>query len=161
MSNIIENIVDEMYYVYSKIDLINEKFKINLSNRGVSVENNDTIPTMINKIDNMPITKFPAWYVDNLRNSCIKCANISTAKRDSDCSVYKNKIYIFSGLNSASNTTEVYDPATNTYELKEPMLTGRKNYVCNAVNEKFYLMGGAEYTSSATNKNECYLRRTD
>ena len=106
MSNIIENIVDEMYHVYSKIDLINEKFKINLSNRGVSVDNNDTIPAMINKIDDMPITKFPAWYVDNLRNSCIKCANISTAKRDSDCSVYKNKIYLFSGLNSASNTTE-------------------------------------------------------
>ena len=56
MSNIIENIVNEISYVYDKIDLINEKFKINLSNRGVSVDSNDTIPTMINKIDDMPVT---------------------------------------------------------------------------------------------------------
>ena len=161
MSNIIENIVNEISYVYDKIDLINEKFKINLSNRGVSVDSNDTIPTMINKIDDMPVTKFPVWYIDNLRNSCISCANLSTTKRESDCSVYKNKIYIFSGHSSSTNTTEVYDPVTNTYELKEPMLTGRSFYVCNAVNENFYLMGGSEYTSTATNKNECYNAITD
>ena len=42
----------------------------------------------------------------------------------------------------AMNSNEVYDPATNTWEKRSPMPTGRNHISAGAVNGKIYVLGG-------------------
>lgn len=74
--------------------------------------------------------------------------------------VYENKIYCIggtrysgTGLNYVRYTTnEVYDPSTDTWETKAPMVTARWYLQANTVNDKIYLMGGVPNRSI----NEAY-----
>ena len=72
-----------------------------------------------------------------------------TARQYFGIAVYQNKIYTIGGSwwNTAtgrisSNTNEVYDPLTDTWETREPMPTNRSNLKANVVDGKIYLIGG-------------------
>jgi N-acetylneuraminic acid mutarotase len=64
--------------------------------------------------------------------------------------VYQSEIYCIGGLtgrgapfsSSVTGAIEVYDPATNAWEIKQPMPTPRANFEANVVNGQIYLIGG-------------------
>ena len=65
----------------------------------------------------------------------------------------------------ALNSNEVYDPATNTWEKRSPMPTGRNHASAGAVNGKIYVLGGRVgsvfVNASATDVVEEYDTVTD
>ena len=76
---------------------------------------------------------------------------------------YQNKIYCIGGLvgrgapfsSSVTGAIEVYDPATNTWEIKKPMPTPRAQSEANVVNDKIYLIGGrtgGQHSTVSTNQ---------
>ena len=89
--------------------------------------------------------------------------------------VYQNKIYCIGGCrdggyfsnDSITGVNEVYDPATDTWETKEPIPTPRRGLGANVVNGKIYLIGGyIPHSSSLTgfsvlSLNEVYDPATD
>lgn len=87
--------------------------------------------------------------------------------------VYDNKIYTFGGLtgpplqnNTYVGITEVYDPATDTWETKTSMPTNRSALCASVVDEKIILAGGIVYGpppsfSSTSEVTEVYDPKTD
>jgi N-acetylneuraminic acid mutarotase len=96
------------------------------------------------------------------------------ARTGFEIAVYQNKIYTIGGSSGwteetgtiYSDANEVYDPATDTWEIKAPMKTMRSGLEANVVNDKIYLIGGylrENYTVSNTTSslNEVYDAATD
>lgn len=87
--------------------------------------------------------------------------------------VYGNKIYTFGGLtdpplqnNTYVGVTEVYDPATDTWETKTSMPTNRSALCASLVDEKIILTGGIVYGtppsfSSNSEVTEVFDPKTD
>jgi N-acetylneuraminic acid mutarotase len=86
--------------------------------------------------------------------------------------VIENKIYIIGGdrgnYDIGITTTainEVYDPATDTWEMKTSMPTRRMAVSANVVDGKIYVIGGGEKTPNTnltpTDVNEVYDPETD
>jgi hypothetical protein len=78
-------------------------------------------------------------------------APMPTARSGFAVAVYQGKIYVIGGtvgdgVNLGfTGVTEVYDPATNTWEAKADMPTPRADLCASVVNGKIYLIGGKEY----------------
>lgn len=73
--------------------------------------------------------------------------------------VYQNKIYV---IGEGNGMTQVYDPATDTWETKTSMPTPRTQLEANVVNGKIYVIGGrtgGQY--STVGLNEVYDPETD
>jgi N-acetylneuraminic acid mutarotase len=75
--------------------------------------------------------------------------------------VVKGKIYVMGGNGDYHNTNEMYDPTTDTWATKEPMLTPRKSFGIAAYQNKIYVMGGLTdsddgYYDGITVVNEVY-----
>lgn len=87
--------------------------------------------------------------------------------------VYNNKIYCIGGEEifkddgkaPLTNVTEVYDPATDTWETKAQMPTPRSCLRANVANGKIYLIGGNDpnvhFEPGASTHNEVYDPATD
>jgi N-acetylneuraminic acid mutarotase len=87
--------------------------------------------------------------------------------------VYQNKIYCIGGIKSVGSAgwkgtgvTEVYDPATNTWETKTAMPTARFELQANVANGKIYLIGGyvpelSAFPNATSSLNEVYDPATD
>lgn len=75
---------------------------------------------------------------------------------------YQNKIYIIGGYNRVNGTNteysvnEVYDPATDTWQTKQPMPTSRYDLTANVVNGEIYLISGSTNAFSLTVENDVY-----
>jgi N-acetylneuraminic acid mutarotase len=80
---------------------------------------------------------------------------------------YNNKIYVFGGLSNTETensvtlgTTQIYDPATDTWTLGAPMPTARYLATAVEVGGKIYVMGGRTIDSSGSGgpvaSNEVY-----
>jgi len=81
-----------------------------------------------------------------------------TARWLLQANVVNEKIYLISGVNTASdllNVNEVYDPATDSWSTKEPMPTGANLYASAAVDNRIYVIGGF------SNGNQIYDPETD
>ncbi|MBT0159509.1 hypothetical protein G4O51_05945 [Candidatus Bathyarchaeota archaeon A05DMB-2] len=88
---------------------------------------------------------------DPATNTWTTKASMPTPRREFAIAVYKDKIYCiggevddtggmyFTGIN------EVYDPATDTWETKAPLLTPRFRMCANIIDGKIYVIGGAQY----------------
>ena len=81
--------------------------------------------------------------------------------------VYQDKIYCIGGAIACcgsgfivSGENEVYDPATNTWATKEPLLTARANLQANVVDGKIYAIGGTK-GNVPSNITEVYDPITD
>jgi N-acetylneuraminic acid mutarotase len=78
-------------------------------------------------------------------------APMPTARSGFAVAVYQSKIYVIGGTVGDSDNvgftgrTEVYDPATNTWERKADMPTPRADLCASVINGKIYLIGGKEY----------------
>jgi len=89
---------------------------------------------------------------------------MSTARQYFGIAVCQNKIYAIGGGlwdphigYVASNTNEVYDPITDSWENKTAMPTNRSDLSANAVGGKIYLIGGrTDGPSSTAALNEVY-----
>jgi N-acetylneuraminic acid mutarotase len=111
-------------------------------------------------------------------------APMPTARVNFGIAVYQKKIYVIGGENTSyairgpnfvdyymdgvTGVNEVYDPATNTWEIKTPMPTPRNYLQANVVGSKIYLIGGQvqerlEYppTEHSSNITEVYDIATD
>jgi N-acetylneuraminic acid mutarotase len=98
-----------------------------------------------------------------------------TPRYDFGIAVYQNKIYCIGGFSaggyysneSIKGVNEVYDPATDTWETKEPIPNPRRGLGANVVNGKIYLTGGFVPDSSSStgfsilSLNEVYDPETD
>jgi hypothetical protein len=78
---------------------------------------------------------------------------------------YQSKIYCIGGLvgrgapfsSSVTGAIEVYDSATDAWEIKSPMPTPRANFEANVVNDQIYLIGGITGgPNSAVSTNQVY-----
>ena len=93
-------------------------------------------------------------------------AEMPTPRFSFAIAVYHNKIYCIGGLIANSNpmrgssvtgAIEVYDPATDTWEVKKPMPTPRTQLEANVVNNRIYLIGGRTGGQNSTvTSNEVY-----
>lgn len=89
---------------------------------------------------------------DPATNTWTSKASMPTARSAFGIAIYQNKIYCIGGYagdfsatgdNEAyTRVTEVYDPATNTWEIMSPMPTPRLNIRANVVDDKIYVIGG-------------------
>jgi N-acetylneuraminic acid mutarotase len=63
--------------------------------------------------------------------------------------VINGKIYVTPGLDSGFHTDNyAYDPATNTWQQKQPLVHPRDGVGCGVINNKLYVVGGRDVTSS-------------
>ena len=101
-------------------------------------------------------------------------ADMPTARSDFGIAVYQDRIYVIGGTTGygdavgehlVTNVTEVYDPATNSWETKTSMPTPRENLEANIVNDKIYLIGGVAHKGYLLiigfDDNEVYDPETD
>jgi N-acetylneuraminic acid mutarotase len=98
-----------------------------------------------------------------------------TSRSSFAVAAFENKIYVIGGYNGSiaglhwiipvvTEINEAYDPATDTWEKKSPMLTPRASSRANVIGEKIYLLGGAAQVPRGTllpstnwsNLNEVY-----
>ena len=98
-------------------------------------------------------------------------APMPTARYKLGIAVYNDKIFCIGGQfsNRSSNARaeqtgaiEVYDPATNTWEIKTSMPNPRSQFQANVVNGKIYLIGGRTGGQNSTvSLNEVYDPETE
>ena len=110
---------------------------------------------------------------DPATNTWVFKTPMPTSRMDFGIAVYNNKIYCIGGeviskddsKAPLTNVNEVYDPATDTWETKEPMPTPRSGVRANVVNGKIYLIGGNDpnvhFEPGASTHNEVYDPETD
>jgi len=69
------------------------------------------------------------------------------------------RIYLFGGIVSifeSRDVTQVYDPATDTWTLGEPVPTSRGGSAVAVVNDQIYVIGGSQNMYFHSNANELY-----
>lgn len=88
--------------------------------------------------------------------------------RSAGLAVVDGKIYAIGGFNGSNylNTTEMYDPKTDTWITKQPMPTARHSFAIATYENKIYVIGGIFrpndfFTSGYTGVNEVYDPSTD
>lgn len=96
----------------------------------------------------------PTCLAQNHNGTWTQKANIPTARWGASSCELDNKIYVIGGAqssNSGLGTTEVYDPATDTWDItKTDMPTARTELCVVAVNGKIYAIGGASSHEGST-----------
>jgi N-acetylneuraminic acid mutarotase len=99
-------------------------------------------------------------------------ASMPTPRAGFGIAVFRNKIFVFGGSGYNNNelpglieTTEVYDPVSDTWETRTPIPTPRENVCANIVDDKIYLIGGNTFSGPSwpllSNQNEVYDPETD
>jgi N-acetylneuraminic acid mutarotase len=79
-------------------------------------------------------------------------ADMPTARSSFSIAVYQNKIYCIGGITGdidnpeLTSLSEVYDPITDTWDVKEAMPTARADLRANVVNDAIYLIGGKNFS---------------
>lgn len=88
--------------------------------------------------------------------------NLLTARNGLKTVEYNDKIYIIGGENNLEfySNVEVYDIKNNSWEVKSPMPTPRKNFAMLLVDNEIYCLGGIT-ANGPTNKVEIYNIETD
>ncbi|MFU1797791.1 Kelch repeat-containing protein [Paenibacillus azoreducens] len=94
---------------------------------------------------------------DPTTDTWTKVADMPTARSWASAVTINNKIYVFGGGKNANEsgtkstalaTVECYDPVTNKWTTKKDMPFLGNGTVAAVVNEKVYLFGGMDYTST-------------
>lgn len=110
------------------------------------------------------------WEYDPGADSWKALAPLPSKRGSPNAVVHNGKIYVIggAGLHPGSketavhparphrslSTNEVYDPATNTWETRQPMPTARNHAAAGVVNNKIYVIGGrigAAFITKASN----------
>lgn len=99
-----------------------------------------------------------AWEYDPANDTWKALAPLPTRRGSPNAAVVNGKIYVIGGASThpgsketgvhptrphrSMDTNEVYDPATNTWEARQPMPTARNHAAIGSVNNKIYVIGG-------------------
>jgi N-acetylneuraminic acid mutarotase len=99
-----------------------------------------------------------AWEYDPANDSWKALAPLPTKRGSPVAAVVGGKIYVIGGASMhprskeaavhparphrSVDTNEVYDPATNTWELRQSMPTARNHAAIGVVNDRIYVIGG-------------------
>jgi N-acetylneuraminic acid mutarotase len=99
-----------------------------------------------------------AWEYDPVADSWKALAPMPTARGSALAAVVNGKIYVIGGASvhpgakieslaattphRSMSTNEMYDPATNTWQVRSPMPTARNHAAIGMVNGKIYVLGG-------------------
>jgi len=99
-----------------------------------------------------------AWEYDPAADSWKALAPMPTRRGAAAAGVANGKIYVVGGANSLPGATEngihparphnviatveEYDPATNSWQTRRPMLVARNHHAVASVGDKFYAIGG-------------------
>ncbi len=99
-----------------------------------------------------------AWEYDPENDSWKELAPMPTRRGSPNAVAHDGKIYVIGGAgvhpgskatdihparpHRSLDTNEVYDPATNTWEARNPLPTARNHAIAGAVNGKIYIIGG-------------------
>lgn len=76
--------------------------------------------------------------------------------------VYENKIYVFGGEGTITNSTvEMFDPTTHTWTLKSPLPHGRISAQALTLGNKIYILGGVDTTQTDDASMSIYTPATD
>ncbi len=86
--------------------------------------------------------------------------NMSTAHFNSAVASVDDKIYVIGG-DSFLDQNEMYDPATEIWQILTPMPTARQHIKAAVVDDKIYIIGGLESWDEVSTKNEVYDPQTD
>ena len=100
-------------------------------------------------------------------NTWVSKILIPTHQQSFAVATFKNKkIHVFGGCRffdlitgcsiNCAGANEEYNPATNSWETKAPMLTARAEMQANRVNGKIYVISGTLSNDSISNANEVY-----
>jgi len=117
--------------------------------------------------------QFASSSVDGAENSWVTKAPMREARENLGVAVVNSKIYAIGGdtlggfwtysmglsgqiTGKTVGTNEEYNPATDTWRFKTPMLTPRKSFAITAYNGKIYCIGGTN-----SQANEAYDPVTD
>jgi len=93
---------------------------------------------------------------DPATDTWVDKAPMPTPRDGLGAAVFQGKIYYFGGRNVSKdysisiNVNEVYDPETNSWEIKTPMPTARSGLQASKVDEKIYLIGGRTESESSS-----------
>jgi N-acetylneuraminic acid mutarotase len=94
--------------------------------------------------------------------------HMPTPRFNLDANVVDGKIYLIGGYDpnlpyggDATNVNEVYDPETDTWSTKAPMLAAKSEYASAVVGDKIYLIGGGSLWSHELSLNQIYDTKTD
>lgn len=91
---------------------------------------------------------------DPATNTWTTKASMPTARSRFAIAVYQGKIYVMGGTTGsgdvvgqqlATDANEVYDPLTNTWEIKTPLPTPRQDLGAQTVNGKIYTLSGVRH----------------
>ena len=99
----------------------------------------------------------------------ISIAPMPTSRTDFCAAVVNGKIYVIGGTKGHTisggelDVVEVYNPLTDTWETKTPMLVARRASACGVIGNKIYVAGGSptSWWGSNTNKLDVYDPATD
>jgi glucose/arabinose dehydrogenase len=95
---------------------------------------------------------------------------MSSRRDNAGSAVLDGKLYVFGGrirdsdgttVDGALKTTEMYDPGTDTWVPRAPMLTGRRSVVVGELEHRAQVMGGENGTADALAENQEYDPVTD
>jgi N-acetylneuraminic acid mutarotase len=97
--------------------------------------------------------------VNAAEDSWITKSLMQTARSFFEVAAVNGKIYAFGG--DGTNTTEEYDPETNTWTTKASMPTARSGFAVAVFQNKIYVIGGEVSGAGFTGINEVYDPITD
>ncbi len=111
-----------------------------------------------------------AWEYDPAKDSWKALAQLPTKRGSPNAVVHNGKIYVIGGASThpgskepavhparphrSVGANEVYDPASNTWETRQPMPTARNHAAAGMVNNKIYIIAGrigAAFITRASN----------
>jgi N-acetylneuraminic acid mutarotase len=91
-----------------------------------------------------------------------------TPRFNLDANVVGDKIYLIGGYDpslphggDAAVTNEVYDPETDTWTTKAPMLAAKSDYASAAIGDRIYIIGGGSLFDPLTTVTQIYDTKTD
>jgi N-acetylneuraminic acid mutarotase len=91
-----------------------------------------------------------------------------TPRHSLEASVVDGKIYLIGGYDpslpyggDATNVNEVYDPETDTWSTRAPMLAAKRAYASAVVGDKIHIIGGDSLWAQERNLNQIYDTKTD
>jgi N-acetylneuraminic acid mutarotase len=101
---------------------------------------------------------------DPVTNTWTSMASMPTPRVGFGIAEYEGKIYCIGGSTGpnqegggvVTGVNEVYDPKTNSWEIKSSLNTPREQMSINIVDGKIYVIGGIEYLSFKLDSKICY-----
>ena len=141
----------------NEIDNIRSTIVNILENKGVEVNPEDGLDSILDNISNIKRSAYPDWYSEG--DAWISATSVPVNICSSPAAVVDENIYLMGGYTGSSTIGNIYKYNTknNTWETKSSMPAAKYGSIAEAVDGKVYCIGG--FSSNKT--NYCYDPITD